>query len=152
MATLDFAPLFRTTVGFDQLPDLYSKVIERNSSGYPPYDIERVAADEFRIVVAVAGFSLENIEIIQAENRLIIKGVSKDEDQKDFIYRGIAARPFAREFDLANYVDVTSAELVNGLLVVSLKRVLPDAMKPRTIPIRVVESPAVASGIAKQAA
>jgi molecular chaperone IbpA len=137
MATFDFAPMFRSTIGFDQLPDLLSHALEREDTGYPPYNIEKLGADEFRIVMAVAGFSQDDIEIIQAENRVTIKGAAKNESAKTYLYRGLAARQFSRDFDLANYVEVTGAELSNGLLIISLKREVPEAMKPRSIPISV---------------
>ena len=135
MATFDFTPMFRSSIGFDQLPDLLAHAAEREANGYPPYNIEKLGSDAFRIVMAVAGFARDDLDIVQAENRLIIKGRAKQEPDKTYLYRGLAARPFTREFDLANYVEVTGAELENGLLVVSLKRELPEAMKPRSIPI-----------------
>jgi molecular chaperone IbpA len=135
MATFDFTPMFRSSIGFDQLPDLLAHAAEREANGYPPYNIEKSGPDDFRIVMALAGFARDDLEIVQAENRLIIKGQAKKEEAKTFLYRGLAARPFVREFDLATYVEVTGAELENGLLIISLKRELPEAMKPRSIPI-----------------
>lgn len=135
MATLDFAPMFRTTVGFDQLPDLLSHALQREDNGYPPYNIEKLGPDSYRVVMAVAGFARDDIEIVQAENRVTVRGAMKSNGEKTYLYRGLASRPFTREFDLADYVEVTNASLNNGLLVISLKRELPEALKPRTIPI-----------------
>ena len=136
MATLDFAPMFRSTVGFDQIPHLLTQALERDS-GYPPYDIESLGPNSYRIVMAVAGFSRDDIEIVQKENRVTVRGAMKADGEKTYLYRGLATRPFTHEFDLADYVDVTGASLDNGLLIISLKRELPEALKPRTIPIGV---------------
>ena len=135
MATFDFTPMFRSSIGFDQLPDLLAHAAEREANGYPPYNIEKIGPDDFRIVMAVAGFGRDDLEIIQAENRLIVKGRGKNEEAKNFVHRGLALRQFVGEFDLATHVEVTGAELDNGLLIIALKRELPEAMKPRFIPI-----------------
>jgi molecular chaperone IbpA len=135
MATFDFAPMFRSTIGFDQLPDLLSHALEREDNGYPPYNIEKLGPDSYRIVMAVAGFTRDDIEIVQAENRVTVRGAMQSNGEKTYLYRGLASRPFTREFDLADYVEVTDASLSNGLLVISLKREIPEALKPRTIPI-----------------
>ncbi len=137
MATIDFAPMFRSTIGFDDIPDLLSRAIERGDSGYPPYNIEKLGPDEFRIVMAVAGLGRDDIEIVQAENRVTIKGSAKTEGARTYLYRGLSTRPFTREFDLADYVEVVGATLENGLLIISLKRELPEAMKPRSIAINI---------------
>lgn len=152
MTTFDFTPMFRSTIGFDQLPDLLTHALEREDTGYPPYNIEKLGSNEFCIVMAVAGFSRDEIEIIQAENRVTVKGAAKNEGTKTYLYRGLAARPFTREFDLANYVEVTGAELNNGLLVITLKREVPEAMKPRSIPISVGDGGATPSRLEKKAA
>lgn len=137
MATFDFTPMFRASIGFDQLPNLVAHAAEREANGYPRYNIEKHAPDDFRIIIAVAGFTHNDLEIVQADNRLIVKGHAQKEEAKTYLYRGLAARPFTREFDLATYVEVTAAKLENGLLIISLKRELPEAMKPRSIPIGV---------------
>ncbi|WP_414461845.1 Hsp20 family protein [Hyphomicrobium sp. DY-1] len=137
MATFDFTPMFRSTIGFEQIPNILAHALERGADGYPPYNIEKIGDDEFRIVMAVAGLSQDDIEIIQAENRVTVRGATKSDPEKTYLYRGLAARQFTREFDLADYVEVTGAHLQNGLLVISLKRELPEVMKPRTIPISV---------------
>jgi molecular chaperone IbpA len=135
MATLDFAPLFRSSIGFDQLPSVLSHALQREDSGYPPYNIEKVGEDQYRIMLAVAGFTKEDVEIVQEQNRLFVRGRIKDSGEKTYLHRGIAARPFERQFDLADYVDVTDATMAEGLLVIALKRELPEALKPRSIPI-----------------
>jgi molecular chaperone IbpA len=135
MATPDFAPLFRTTVGFDRVPTLLSLAMQREEGGYPPYNIEKVDEDAYRIVMAVAGFGLDDIEIITERNRLAVRGEVKDRADRMFLHRGIAARAFERQFDLADFVEVVGAWLDNGLLVIDLKREIPEALKPRRIEI-----------------
>src|ERR1043165_3353418 len=135
MATLDFTPLFRSTLGFDQLPNLLTHALERPEAGYPPYNIEKVGEDQYRIVMAVAGFGKDDVELVQEQNQLTVRGKLKEPNGKIFLHRGIATRAFERHFDLADYVEVTDATMGEGLLVVSLKRELPEALKPRSIPI-----------------
>jgi molecular chaperone IbpA len=135
MATLDFTPLFRSSIGFDQLQGLLSDALEREESGYPPYNIEKVGEDRYRIVMAVAGFGHNDISIVQEQNLLTVHGRLKDAERKTYLHRGIATRPFERRFDLADYVEVTAATLDDGLLVIELKRELPEELKPRSIPI-----------------
>ena len=135
MATLDFTPLFRSTIGFDQLPSLLSHALERPETGYPPYNIEKVGEDQYRIVMAVAGFGKDDVEIVQEQNRLSVRGKLKAIDSKTYLHHGIATRAFERHFDLADYVEVTDATMGEGLLVIDLKRELPEALKPRSIPI-----------------
>lgn len=151
MATFDFTPMFRSSIGFDQLPDLLAHAAEREVNGYPPYNIEKHGPDDFRIVIAVAGFARDDLEIVQAENRLIVNGHAQKEESKTYLYRGLAARPFTREFDLATYVEVTAAKLENGLLMISLKRELPEAMKPRSIPISVDDRVTTSASLQKAA-
>lgn len=135
MATLDFTPLFRSSIGFDQVPSLLSHALQREETGYPPYNIEKVGEDQYRIVMAVAGFGRDDVEIVQEQNRLSVRGRLKESNTKTYLYRGIATRAFERHFDLADYVEVTDATMGEGLLVISLKRELPEALKPRSIPI-----------------
>ena len=135
MATLDFTPLFRSSIGFDQLPGLLSHALERPEAGYPPYNIEKAGQDQYRIVMAVAGFGKDDVELVQEQNRLTIRGKLKETNAKTYLHRGIATRAFERYFDLADYVEVTDATMGEGLLVISLKRELPEALKPRSIPI-----------------
>jgi molecular chaperone IbpA len=135
MATLDFTPLFRSSIGFDQVPDLLSHALEREDSGYPPYNIEKCGDDQYRIVMALAGFGANDIDIVVEQNRLSVCGQKSESDDKTYLHRGIAARPFLRQFDLADYVQVTAATMGDGLLVIDLKRELPEELKPRRIPI-----------------
>jgi molecular chaperone IbpA len=135
MATLDFAPLFRSSVGFDRLPGLLSDALERDESAYPPYNIEKCGEDQYRIVLALAGFTRDDMEIVVAQNRLFVRGRMKDRAGSTYLHRGIASRPFERQFDLADFIEVTGATMGDGLLVIDLKRELPEALKPRSIPI-----------------
>lgn len=135
MATFDFTPMFRSTIGFDRLPDLLSDALERVDSGYPPYNIEKLGDDTYRLVMAVAGFGRDDIELVQTSNRLSVRGRTKDVEDKTYLHRGIAGRSFARDFDLADHVDVTEAHIDQGLLCITLKREVPEAYKPRTIKI-----------------
>jgi molecular chaperone IbpA len=135
MASLDFTPLFRSSIGFDQVPSLLSHALQREETGYPPYNIEKVGEDQYRIVMAVAGFGKDDVEIVQEQNRLSVRGKLKELSTKTYLHRGIATHAFERHFDLADYVEVTDATMGEGLLVISLKRELPEALKPRSIPI-----------------
>lgn len=138
MRTFDLAPFYRSTVGFDRLFSLLDQTAD-TSTGYPPYNIERTGENDYRISVAVSGFSPAEISIVSKENTLSIKGEkSANENGKDgneVLYRGIASRAFERQFQLADYVQVKSASLENGLLHVDLVREIPEAKKPRVIPI-----------------
>ena len=136
MRTFDLAPLYRSTVGFDRLFSMLDAF--DSAPGYPPYNIERTGENDYRITVAVAGFSEKDLSIEAKENTLTIKGEkqTKDEDKNgDVLYRGIAGRAFERVFQLADHVQVNGAALENGLLHVDLVRELPEAKKPRRIPI-----------------
>jgi molecular chaperone IbpA len=135
--TLDFAPLFRTAIGFDRMAQLVNSLQEgANAQSYPPYNIERTGEDSYRLTMAVAGFSEEDLEIVVRDNTLVITGRVKGEDHKgEVLYRGIAGRAFERRFVLADHIVVEGADLRNGLLHVGLKRVVPEALKPRRIAI-----------------
>ena len=135
MATLDFSPLFRSSIGFDQVPSLLSHALQREETGFPHYNIEKVGEDQYRIVMAVAGFGQDDVEIVQEQNRLAVRGELKVPNTKVYLHRGIATRAFERHFDLADYVEVTDASMGDGLLVIALKREVPEALKPRSIPI-----------------
>jgi molecular chaperone IbpA len=135
MATLDFTPLVRSSIGFDQLPALLAHALERPETTFPPYNIEKVGEELYRIVMAVAGFARDDIEVVQEQNRLTIRGKRKASDGKRYLHRGIATRAFEHHFDLADYVEVIDATMGEGLLVISLRRELPEALKPRSIPI-----------------
>jgi len=135
MRTFDLAPLYRSTVGFDRLFSMLDGF--EAAPGYPPYNIERTGENDYRISVAVAGFGQDELSIEAKENTLTIKGEKqvKDEQNGDVLYQGIAARAFERVFQLADYVTVKNASLENGLLHVDLVREIPEAKKPRQIPI-----------------
>lgn len=135
MATLDFTPLYRTTVGFDRVPSLLSHALQRGESTYPPCNIEKCGDDEYRIVLAVAGFSQDDIELVSEQNTLVVRGHIKQKKGHEYVHRGIATRDFERVFDLADYIEVTGAVMGDGLLVIDLRRELPEAMKPRRIEI-----------------
>lgn len=135
MATLDFTPLYRSTVGYDRLPLLLAHALERDESGYPPYNIEKVAEDTYRIEMAVAGFTKDDVEIVAEQNRLTVRGHVEVKDGKSYLHRGIATRSFERKFDLADHVEVTGAALAEGLLTIDLKLEIPEALKPRRIEI-----------------
>lgn len=144
MRTFDFSPLHRSTVGFDRLFSLLDQPAGFDGgSPYPPYNIERTAENAYRVTIAVAGFSEADLSIESKENTLRIKGEkqAKTDGQKtEMIYQGIAARAFERVFRLADFVEVKSAVLENGLLHVELVREVPEAMKPRTIRINTVQN------------
>jgi molecular chaperone IbpA len=138
MRTFDLAPLYRSTVGFDHLFSLLDQGIESAAPGYPPYNIERTGENAYRVSVAVAGFNEPELSIIAKENTLTIRGeksAKEEEKRGEVLYQGIAARTFERVFQLADYVQVKGASLENGLLHVDLVREIPEAKKPRTIPI-----------------
>ena len=140
MRAFDFAPLYRSTVGFDRIFSMLDQFdgVEDSVSNYPPYNIERANENAYRISVAVAGFTDAELSIGTNENRLTIRGEKQtngEEKTSDLLYQGIAARAFERSFQLADYVKVKGASLENGLLHVDLVREIPEAMKPRSIPI-----------------
>lgn len=143
MTTLDFSPLFRTAIGFDRMARLASNAQDTASAqSYPPYNIERTGEDSYRLTMAVAGFSEDELELVVRENTLVIAGRVKAEDDKsELLYRGIAGRAFERRFVLADHIVVENADLKNGLLHVGLKRVVPEALKPRRIAIGSVQAP-----------
>jgi molecular chaperone IbpA len=139
MRTFDLTPLYRSTVGFDRLFSLLDQATGFESTpSYPPYNIERTGENDYRITVAVAGFADSELSIEVKENTLTIRGekqAKQNEKDGEVLYQGIAARAFERRFQLADHVVVKGAALENGLLHVDLVREIPEAMKPRTIPI-----------------
>jgi molecular chaperone IbpA len=140
MRTFDLAPLYRSTVGFDRLFSLLDQGIDGAAPGYPPYNIERTGDNAYRVSVAVAGFNAPELSVVAKENTLTIRGeknTKDDEKRSDVLYQGIAARTFERAFQLADFVLVKGASLENGLLHVDLVREIPEAKKPRSIPISV---------------
>lgn len=137
MTTLDFSPLFRSMIGFDRLANALETAYRSEPGGYPPYNVELQGEDRYRISLAVAGFSADELGIEAKENLLTVAGQRKAaETEGNFLYRGIANRSFERKFQLADYVKVVEARLENGLLHVDLVREVPEAMKPRRIEIR----------------
>ena len=163
MTTLDFSPLFRSTVGFDRLFPFFEDALRRDAAdvGYPPYNIEKTGEDSYRIVMAVAGFGEANLEVTARENSLVVAGqmdkAPEDQGQgqaraaERYLHRGIATRAFERRFDLADHIRVTGAGIENGLLHIELVRELPEAMKPRSIAIETV-APKPAKVLEDQAA
>jgi molecular chaperone IbpA len=139
MRTYDLTPFYRSTVGFDRLFSLLDQTTADGSAGYPPYNIERTGENAYRISVAVSGFGQGELSIVAKENTLTIKGekVANEnvKEKSEVLYRGIAARAFERVFQLADFVIVKNASLENGLLHVDLVREIPEAKKPRSIPI-----------------
>lgn len=146
--THDFTPLFRTAIGFDRMARLAGAAQETVSQAYPPYNIERVGDDTYRLTMAVAGFAQDDLELTVRDNALVIAGRVKPEAQTgEVLFRGIAGRAFERRFVLADHIVVDGADLQNGLLHVGLKRVVPEALKPRRIEIgnAVQATPALAN-------
>ncbi|HEV7158390.1 MAG TPA: Hsp20 family protein [Caulobacteraceae bacterium] len=136
MRTLDFSPLYRSVVGFDRLADLLDAATNEATNGYPPYNIERTGENAYRIDIAVAGFKPAELSIEVKENLLTVQGRKGADDQsRRYLHRGLAERNFERRFQLADYVVVAEAQLADGLLSVSLRRELPEALKPRKIEI-----------------
>ena len=139
MCTYDLTPFYRSTVGFVRLFSLLDRATADASPGYPPYNIERTGDNAYRITVAVSGFAKDELSIVAKENTLTIKGEraanENGKDKSELLYRGIAARAFEREFQLADFVVVKNASLEHGLLHVDLVREIPEAKKPRAIPI-----------------
>ncbi len=136
MSTFDLAPLFRSTVGFDRMMSLLDAAGRSDEQAYPPYNIEKVGEDAYRITMAVAGFGEDDLSITAQGNSLTISGKQTREEKKsEYLYRGIAGRAFERRFQLADHIKVTGAELANGVLHVDLVREVPEAMKPRTIKV-----------------
>lgn len=145
MRTFDVSPLYRSTVGFDRLFSMLDQAAQMEpSTAWPPYDIEKISDDSWRITLAVAGFAPDDIELTQHDTTLIVSGQRKGKDgERQVLHSGIASRQFRQTFSLADHVKVTGANLANGLLTVELVREVPEAMKPRRIQIG---APAAAVG------
>ena len=138
MRNFDFSPLYRSAIGFDRMANILDSLnrAEQNQPSYPPYNIELTGEDKYRITMAVAGFDRSEINIEVNQNHLTVSANKGAEEQtRTYLHQGIAARSFERRFQLADHVQVQSANYENGLLHVDLQRIIPDAMKPRTIPI-----------------
>ena len=144
MRTVDFSPLYRSIVGFDRLADLMDSATKVESQGYPPYNIQHVAEDEYLIELAVAGFSDDDLTVEVQGNVLTVTGRIAEKDEAEtrrFLHRGIAERAFERRFHLADHVIVSGAELRNGMLPVQLVREIPESAKPRSISIDTGSAP-----------
>jgi molecular chaperone IbpA len=138
MASYDFSPFYRSTVGFDRVFNRLDALVGQEQKTYPPYNIEKLGTDAYRISIAVAGFAEGDIAIETKENNLVIKGAKAQDTEdktREFLHRGIAERAFELRFQLADYVEVAGASLENGLLHVELKREIPESKKARQIPI-----------------
>src|SRR5215472_7060454 len=138
MNTFDFSPLFRSTIGFDRLTRLVDAAarVDNAALAYPPYNIEKTGEDAYRLTMAVAGFSPDEIDVTVHENSLLVTGKAKQEDENGrYLHRGIARRAFERRFSLADHIKVVGASLANGMLHVDLVREVPEAVKPRKIEI-----------------
>lgn len=140
MRSFDLSPLYRSTVGFDRMFNLLDSLggVDNSGQTYPPYNIERVNENDYRVTMAVAGFGEDDLSVEVKESTLTVKGEKKGEAEKseeEFLYRGIAARAFERRFQLADHVEVKGATLENGLLHIDLVREIPETAKPRTIAI-----------------
>jgi molecular chaperone IbpA len=137
MTTIDFAPLFRTAIGFDRLASLVDTAASgQDAQSYPPYNIEKTGDDAYRLTMAVAGFRPEDLDLTVKDNTLVVSGrVANDGSKTELLYRGIAGRAFERRFVLADHIVVEGADVQHGLLHVGLKRIVPEALKPRKITI-----------------
>jgi molecular chaperone IbpA len=154
MRGLDFTPYRRSTVGFDRLFDYLENASRAEQDNYPPYDIEKISDDSYRITLAVAGFRRDDIDITAQQNMVVIAGRRAESRNRDgnFLHVGIATRAFERRFELADFVRVTGAELRDGLLSIDLVREIPDAMKPRKVDISTGAAPTLEAESAGEAA
>ena len=154
MRTVDFTPLYRSVVGFDRLASLIEAASKAEGpNGYPPYNIETVGDNAYRIELAVAGFKADELDIQVKENLLTVTGRKTANDEaRQYLHRGLAERNFERRFQLADYVLVTDANLADGLLAITLKRELPEALKPRKIEIGQAAASPLIEGKAADAA
>ncbi len=143
MRTIDFSPLFRHSVGFERMQRLLdtSARMESSAPSYPPYNIEQMGEDAYRISLAVAGFSEQDLDVTVEENTLVVTGrLAEDAEDKEFLHRGIAGRAFERRFELADHIKVIGGSLINGLLNIDLEREIPEEKKPRKIVIDTKEA------------
>lgn len=133
---MDFSPFYRSSIGFDRIFNLLENAnLPQNADNWPPYDITKLGDDSYRIVIAVAGFEADELTISHEPNLLVIDGAKSEVEEVQYLHHGLALRPFARRFELADHVSVTGARLQNGLLVIDLKKEVPEEMKPRRISI-----------------
>ncbi|WP_370279223.1 Hsp20 family protein [Pontibacterium sp.] len=138
MNAIDLSPLYRNSVGFDRLASLLNSALTNDhvSSGYPPYNIEVLDDNQYAITLAVAGFDRSELDIKVDNGVLIVKGDKKQDSEHRYLHQGIAYRAFERKFNLADYIEVAGAQLENGLLMIRLVKEIPEAMKPKVIPIK----------------
>ncbi|MEK1891406.1 MAG: Hsp20 family protein [Phyllobacterium sp.] len=135
-SNFDFSPFYRSSVGFDRIFDLLENSAQpQGSDRWPPYDIVKLGEDRYRIVIAVAGFAQDDLAITHEPNMLVVKGDKSGDEEFQYLHHGLALRPFTHRFELADHVSVTDARLDNGLLIVELKKEIPEEMKPRRIEI-----------------
>ena len=149
--TFDFSPLYRSTVGFDQFADLIDRALSKDTAtnGYPPFNMEKTSDDSYRISIAAAGFSEDDLNVEVRENQLLISASKRDDEgQRTFLHRGIAQRSFEKKFQLAAHVIVTGATYENGMLHVDLRQEIPEALKPRKIRISTADGRIGTSDIA----
>ncbi len=145
MTTYDLSPLFRTAIGFDRMARLMDTAQEAAlAPAYPPYNIAKTGEDSYRLTMAVAGFAADDLDVTVKDNQLIVSGKLKDDAAGDLLYRGIAGRAFERRFALADHIVVEGADLQNGLLHVSVRRIVPEALKSRRIAIGAAQPTPVA--------
>ncbi len=138
----DFSPLYRSMIGADRMASLVEAAMRHEGEAFPPYDIEKTGEDSYRITIAAAGFAPHELELTAQPNLLVVAGrKAGNDDVKNYLHRGIAARAFERRFDLADYVVVKDAAFVNGLLSIELAREVPEALRPRRIEIATSEGP-----------
>jgi len=138
MTTIDLSPLYRSSIGFDRMASLLDTALrsDKSSSGYPPYDIETTGENRYAITLAVAGFEESELDLQVEKGVLRVRGQkAEDAEKKSYLYRGIANRTFERKFSLADYIEVSGADLNNGLLTINLVKEIPEAMKPKSISI-----------------
>jgi molecular chaperone IbpA len=141
MNSIDWTPLYRNSIGFDRLASMMNNAMRTEAPGaVPPYNIEVIEDDCYAITLAVAGFEQSDLDIEVNQQTLIVRGKRAENSAKQYLYQGIADGSFERKFNLAEYVQATDARLINGLLTINLKREIPEAMKPRSIPIEFVQS------------
>jgi molecular chaperone IbpA len=153
MHTIDFSPLYRTAIGFDHLASLLDATMrsDQKRPSYPPYNIELTGEDRYRITMAIAGFEQSDLSIEVEGNTLTVIGQkAEEEENKQYLYRGIAARNFERQFQLADHIKVTGASFKNGMLHVELEREIPEALKPRKIAIQTNDDEATANSAAEK--
>jgi molecular chaperone IbpA len=132
----DFSPFYRSSIGFDRVFNLLENAtLPQNGDNWPPYDIAKLGEDSYLILIAVAGFAQNELSITHEPNMLVVNGVKSDNEEVQYLHHGLALRPFMRRFELADHVSVSGAKLENGLLVIELKKQIPEEMKPRRIAI-----------------